>query len=73
MKVIVNEKPIIIDRNYPYIGQSSNTGCIVLFYKEKTGVCLFRGKSGRDVGDHDYCWGEELFAPFTGEIVLSNG
>lgn len=69
MKVTVNEKP---SKTYPYLGISDN-GCVVLFEEEKKGVCLVKGETNNDVGGYSSMWGESMFKPFTGEIVMSNG
>lgn len=61
----ITSEPIAIEtkRKYPYHGLFPD-GMVVLFYEEKTGVCVKISNDGSGViGDYSSLWGESIVTP----------
>ena len=59
-----------LHKKYPII-KKSNTGCIVLFNRPKTGVCLHPGSTANCIGESSGTWNESAFTEIVEEITLS--
>lgn len=72
MKVELNEiEETKKEVKYPYIGKNEQTGLIVLFTTNNTGVVLNKDKCWRE-GHFSDCWDESCFEYFKGSVILSN-
>ena len=56
---------------YPYIGIFEN-GCIVLFIREKTGVCLNNYNGKKTKGEYSTYWLEDTATPYPHKVILQN-
>lgn len=70
IKSEVRETPTEKKRNYPYLGIFKTADVIVLFERERTGVCV--GGEGKKLAMHSSCWVEADFEPLQGQVILSN-
>jgi len=70
MKAVINEKETPV--KYPCLKVSKNTGNIVLFIGEKTGIVVSAHNDMWEIGEYSVGFAENDFTPFTGSITLSN-
>ena len=70
MKVEVKEKGNKI--KFPCLMKEYEFGTIVLFNKDKCGVCIENGTSNSIIGEYSDYWDMYCFEPFDGEITLKN-
>ena len=73
MKVVLNSSPKQGKSKYPYLGITNNER-IILFTAPSCGVVLSEPpeKSYHEIGYTSSEWGESIFNPYDGEIILSN-
>lgn len=70
MKVEVIKEEKKAERVYPYIGESES-GLVVLFHKERSGILLNEGRTFKK-GFYWSSWNEEHFTPLEGKVILQN-
>jgi hypothetical protein len=60
------------EKDYPYVGKSSNTGTIVLFTGEGKGVVLVNAEYWGKLGYYSAHWVEADFTAYDGEVIVKN-
>lgn len=71
MKTTVEHNDKEKDIKYPFIGIAKNKA-IVLFYKERKGICLDPGDSYSSIGHYSETWLMDNFETLNGKITLEN-
>ena len=70
MKVEIKEN--VNGIKFPCLMKEYEFGTIVLFNKDKCGVCIENGTSNSIIGEYSAYWDMYCFRPFDGEIKLKN-
>lgn len=72
MKSVLNPESKPKKLEYPCLKVSQRTGRVILFTALNTGATLYHPRGSHLIGTHCSSWGEGLFDPYSGEVILSN-
>lgn len=57
-------------KKYPYLGKGNNSGVIILFTSDRSGVVIANPRYPSELGKYNKDWCESNFKPVEGEVVI---